>query len=353
MAKMFRPYSAGDVMGRFSGEEILGGGVRTGAEDGQRFIELRDGEFGQVEALPGRRLDRVQMAAGVCLDSSPTAGWWCCRFSTARWKADGSTTGRSSMASSERSDIAHFQGTPEGALYQRDCAPCHTSQLRYNGAAASPATAQFREGGIDCEMCHGPSQAHVDAMRARLARRRRESTSAAQLPVDFRKIPAEQSVAICEQCHMQSLAHEPEAGRSGELFADRRSLLSVLQYPSAFGLQPQGLLLRRPFPLDDFHRRSLRTIALLSRREAPPACRATISTRTNRPGMRNPSDSRQIPTRCVSSAIRPCATDPSGIRATPPRARPAAASRATCRAIWMRCCSVPARTRSTKFPMPK
>ncbi len=30
--------------------------------------------------------------------------------------------------------------------------------------------------------------------------------------MDFRKIPAEQSVAICEQCHMQSLAHEPEAG---------------------------------------------------------------------------------------------------------------------------------------------
>jgi hypothetical protein len=68
--------------------------------------------------------------------------------------------------SSDRSDIGHFQGTPEGALYQRDCGPCHTSQLSYDRAGASPATAKIREGGIDCEMCHGPSQAHVEAMRA-------------------------------------------------------------------------------------------------------------------------------------------------------------------------------------------
>ena len=60
MAKMFRPYAAGDVMGRFSGEEILGGSVRTSAENGQRFIELRDGGFGQwtryqVDALIGSK----------------------------------------------------------------------------------------------------------------------------------------------------------------------------------------------------------------------------------------------------------------------------------------------------------
>src|SRR5581483_9646087 len=47
MAKMFRPYSEGEVMGRFSGEEILGGSVRTGAENGRRFIDLRDGDSGK------------------------------------------------------------------------------------------------------------------------------------------------------------------------------------------------------------------------------------------------------------------------------------------------------------------
>jgi predicted CXXCH cytochrome family protein len=113
--------------------------------------------------------------------------------------------------SSERSDIAHFQGAPEGSLYQRDCAPCHTSQLRYDGAGASPATAVFREGGVDCEMCHGPSQGHADAMR-RSPHAGSRAASGEQSPVDFRKIPAGQSVAICEQCHMQSLAHEPGAG---------------------------------------------------------------------------------------------------------------------------------------------
>ncbi len=210
MAKMFRPYSAGEVMGRFSGEEILGGGVRAGADNGQRFIELRDGDSGKwkryrVDALIGSKWQQAyasQLPDGrlvvLPIQYSKVEGGW-----VNYWKiVDGK---------SERSDIAHFQGTPEGALYQRDCAPCHTSQLRYSGAGASPATAQFREGGIGCEMCHGPSQVHVEAVR-RGSHAGPGTTSGAQPPVDFRKIPAEQSVAICEQCHMQSLAHEPEAG---------------------------------------------------------------------------------------------------------------------------------------------
>jgi predicted CXXCH cytochrome family protein len=53
----------------------------------------------------------------------------------------------------------------------------------------------------------GGPQAHLGALRGGP-----RATSDALPPVDFRKISAEQSVAICEQCHMQSLAHEPEAG---------------------------------------------------------------------------------------------------------------------------------------------
>jgi predicted CXXCH cytochrome family protein len=59
-------------------------------------------------------------------------------------------------------------------------------------------------------MCHGPSQAHVDAKDGRPQTGKR-APSVAELPVDFRKIPAEESVAICGQCHMQSVAHDPEA----------------------------------------------------------------------------------------------------------------------------------------------
>jgi predicted CXXCH cytochrome family protein len=210
MAKMFRPYSANDVMGSFSGAAILGGSVRTSAEKGQRFIELRNADSNKwtryrVDALIGSKWQ--QAYASLLPDgrlvvlpvqySKVESGW------VNYWKlVDGS---------SQRSDIAHFQGSPDGALYQRDCAPCHTSQLRLDGANAPPATAKFREGGIDCEMCHGPSQAHVDAMGAGSAAGGR-ATSSVQPPVDFRKISAGQSVAICEQCHMQSMAHESDAG---------------------------------------------------------------------------------------------------------------------------------------------
>ena len=208
MAKMFRPYAVGDVMGRFSGDEILGGSVRTSAENDRRFIELRDADSGQwkryrVDALIGSKWQQAyasllpdgQLVVLPVQYSKVEGGW------LNYWRIVDGT--------SKRSDIPHFQGAPEGALYQRDCAPCHTSQLRYEGP--SPVTAKFRESGIDCEMCHGPSQAHVDAKRAG-SRAGSRPPSAAALPVDFRKISAGESVAICGQCHMQSVAHDPEPG---------------------------------------------------------------------------------------------------------------------------------------------
>jgi predicted CXXCH cytochrome family protein len=209
MAKMFRPYSADDLMGRFSGEAILGGIARTSAEKTQSFIDLRDADSGkwtryQIDALIGSKWQQAyasKLADGrlvvLPIQYSKVEGGW-----VNYWKTvDGS---------SERSDIGHFHGTPDGALYQRDCAPCHTSQLRYDGAARSTAKAQFREGGIDCEMCHGPAKAHVDAMRGG-SKAGAKGVAGGDTPVDFRKISAGESVAICEQCHMQSLAHEPEA----------------------------------------------------------------------------------------------------------------------------------------------
>lgn len=206
MAKMFRPYSAGGVMGRFSGEEILGGSARAVTENDKRFIELRDADSGEwtryrVDALIGSKWQQAyasllpdgQLVVLPIQYSKVESGW------VNYWKVvDGP---------SQRSDIAHFHGTPEGSVYQRDCAPCHTSQLRFDGS--SPATAKFREGGIDCEMCHGPSQAHVGGMRGG-SKAGRRAASRVPPPGNFRKLPAEQSVAICAQCHMQSLAHDPE-----------------------------------------------------------------------------------------------------------------------------------------------
>lgn len=210
MAKMFRPYAAGDLMGSFSGEEILGGTARTATENGRRFIELRSADSGKwtryrVDGLIGSKWQQAyasklpdgRLVVLPIQYSDVERGW------VNYWKiVDGS---------SDRSDISHFQGTPEGSLYERDCAPCHTSQLRYERAGTNPAAAQFREGGIDCEMCHGPSKAHADAMRNGALAKTRSAVGAA-LPVNFRKIAGEESVAICAQCHMQSVAHEPENG---------------------------------------------------------------------------------------------------------------------------------------------
>ncbi len=336
MAKMFRPYSAGDVMGRFSGEEVLGDSVRTSAENGQRFIELREGDSGEwrryrVDALIGSKWQQAyasQLPDGrlvvLPIQYSKVEGGW-----VNYWKIV--------EGSSERSDIAHFQGTPEGALYQRDCAPCHTSQLRYNGTAESPAAAQFREGGIDCEMCHGPSQAHVDAMRAG-------------------GFPQDSPRAVGR--HLRAVPHAIAGSRTGdrrrsELFADR---------PPPFIAPTVCICYRitatRCFMVTAASARRLSSAKPSNDRAAsgkaePPACRATIPTRTMRRGTRNPSSSRAIPMRCAYSATERCAIVPRGIPGTRRGPKPATAFRATCLAIWMRCCSAPARTKSTRFPMPK
>ncbi len=111
---------------------------------------------------------------------------------------------------SARSDPGNFNGIPDGALYERDCAPCHTSQLRYPPGMTSPVASTFLEGGVDCEMCHGPSHAHVESMRAGTKTVARSSAS--DPPVDFKRLAPEESVAICSQCHMQSAIHEAASG---------------------------------------------------------------------------------------------------------------------------------------------
>ena len=91
----------------------------------------------------------------------------------------------------------------------------------------------FREGGINCEMCHGPSAAHAAAMRAG----RPIPKAPADPPVDFRRVSAAEYVAICAQCHMQTGLRDPEPSgalnysESGETFY--RNLVSrpYVDYP--------------------------------------------------------------------------------------------------------------------------
>lgn len=115
-------------------------------------------------------------------------------------------------AGSERADLQSWQKFEPATSYLSVCAVCHTSQLRnVKGGGFRTENLEFREPGIDCEMCHGPSARHVAAMNSG------DDYSKTPLdpPVEFGKIDNRDFVAICSQCHMQSAIRSP--GPHGEL----------------------------------------------------------------------------------------------------------------------------------------
>ena len=62
---------------------------------------------------------------------------------------------------SERADPRTWERLDASTSYQAICAVCHTSQLRNTkGGGFDVKNVEFKEPGIDCEMCHGPSGGH-------------------------------------------------------------------------------------------------------------------------------------------------------------------------------------------------
>jgi predicted CXXCH cytochrome family protein len=107
-----------------------------------------------------------------------------------------------------RDDPDNFYKHSRGTAYITNCAPCHTSQLQMTGAGpATPENATFRQGGINCEVCHGPAANHVAAMRS-------GDLSRGPLVQQFGKLSAKGFVAFCSMCHMQSA--ERDYGPNGE-----------------------------------------------------------------------------------------------------------------------------------------
>jgi predicted CXXCH cytochrome family protein len=106
---------------------------------------------------------------------------------------------------SKRSIIGDFPALRPATNYQQNCAICHTSQLRAASDKASPLEhAEFREPGIDCEMCHGPAAWHVKRMQS-------GQLGKADLlspPLDFQKIDNRNGTRVCAQCHRQSAVRE-------------------------------------------------------------------------------------------------------------------------------------------------
>lgn len=104
---------------------------------------------------------------------------------------------------SERAGIAMFPRLSTATSYQRNCAACHTSQLRL--ARLDDQTMQkaaFREPGINCEMCHGPSARHA-------------ASPDAPVPLRFSRMDHLEAVLVCGQCHRQSA--QRNLGSNGEM----------------------------------------------------------------------------------------------------------------------------------------
>ena len=101
---------------------------------------------------------------------------------------------------SARAVVENFPALTDSTNYQLNCAPCHTSQLRTVSGDIKAVDMHFREPGINCEMCHGPSLSHVKAMSAGEPYNKPANVP----PIDFEKIDHREYVMICGQCHMQS-----------------------------------------------------------------------------------------------------------------------------------------------------
>ena len=84
-----------------------------------------------------------------------------------------------------------------------DCFFCHNAYPAMHaggdGADADPVyPAQLPEG-IDCQRCHGPGSAHVDA-----AQRKRPSEEVRQAIVNPARLPADRQLEICMACHLET-----------------------------------------------------------------------------------------------------------------------------------------------------
>ncbi len=103
---------------------------------------------------------------------------------------------------SARGLVTNFPALTPDTAYLAHCGPCHTSQLRVTTDDPTPAPKElaFAEGGINCEMCHGPAGDHVTSMR--LAKPGYKPPL--KLQVEFGKLANQDYAAICGQCHLQS-----------------------------------------------------------------------------------------------------------------------------------------------------
>jgi predicted CXXCH cytochrome family protein len=156
---------------------------------------------------------------------------------------------------SERADPHNWERLDGSTSYQAVCAVCHTSQLRnVKGGGFDINHLEFKEPGINCEMCHGPSGGHVVEMTEHDYHPKRPLDP----PVNFHKIDNRKFVAICAQCHMQSAIHDP--GPQGEL-----NYVSASEFYGNRLQQPFGEFSRKGFYKDGRFRQTTFLVEALQR----------------------------------------------------------------------------------------
>jgi hypothetical protein len=156
---------------------------------------------------------------------------------------------------SERADPRTWEKLDASTSYQAICAVCHTSQLRNVERAGFDINhLEFKEPGINCEMCHGPAAAHVVEMTEHGYHPREPLDP----PVNFHKIDGRKVVAICAQCHMQSAIRPP--GPQGEL-----NYASADEFYGSPLQQPFGEFSRKGFYKDGRFRQTTFVVEALER----------------------------------------------------------------------------------------
>jgi hypothetical protein len=218
MAKMLRPYSPQNVIGDFqshnefyfdSSKRSLFGRMVT--RDSRHFFDIReiDGTWHSypVDYTIG---SKFQQAYATTLPNGQIHVFPIQYNALSKqwinyWKII-------DLPGSARADLRSWEKLDASTSYQAICAVCHTSQLRnVKGGGFEADNLQFKEPGINCEMCHGPSLQHVVDMSTG----NHEPKQPLDPPVNFQDISSRDFVRICGQCHMQSAIRTP--GPSGEL----------------------------------------------------------------------------------------------------------------------------------------
>ena len=129
--------------------------------------------------------------------------------------------------------VRHFTDeTPDEALDWTDrqltfntaCHDCHISQLRKNYDPATDSyTTTWKEAGINCEVCHGPAEAHIKA--AEQAEAKGEELTDLKLITFHGDLSAIQRDATCAPCHAKMVPLTRDF-TPGELFFDHYDLLA-------------------------------------------------------------------------------------------------------------------------------